>query len=57
MPPLKIGIVGTGSVSQRGILPHLSVPDVADKVIITAVCDPAPGRAEAAAAKYGVPAF
>jgi predicted dehydrogenase len=57
MPPLKIGIVGTGSVSQRGILPHLSVPDVHDKVIITAVCDPAPGRAEAAAAKYGVPAF
>jgi predicted dehydrogenase len=53
--PLKIGIVGAGSIGIRGALDHLVLPDVQDRVVMTAVCDPAPGRAQAAAEKYGVP--
>lgn len=33
---------------------HLSLPDVQDMVHLAAVCDPAPGRATAAAEKFGV---
>ena len=51
---VRIGVVGAGSISIRGILPHLSQADVQDRVRLAAVCDPAPGRAEAAAAKFGV---
>ena len=51
-----IGVVGAGAIGIRGALMHLTQPDVQDRVRVTAVCDPAPGRAEAAAAKYGVPA-
>jgi len=53
--PLKIGIVGAGSIGIRGALDHLVLPDVQDRVVMTAVCDPAPGRAKAAAEKYHVP--
>jgi predicted dehydrogenase len=53
--PLGIGVVGAGSIGIRGALEHLSMPDVADRVVVTAVCDPVPGRAQAAAEKYGVP--
>jgi predicted dehydrogenase len=35
---------------------HLSQEDVQDRVRLAAVCDPVPGRAEAAAEKYGVAA-
>ena len=35
---------------------HLSQADVQDRVYLAAVCDPVPGRAEAAATKYGVAA-
>ncbi len=52
---VKIGIVGAGSISLRGIMPHLSQEDVKDRVKMTAVCDPVPGRAQAAAEKFGVP--
>ena len=51
-----IGVVGAGAIGIRGALMHLTQPDVQDRVRVTAVCDPAPGRAQAAAAKYGVPA-
>ena len=51
---VRMGVVGAGAIAQRGILPHLSQEDVHDRVRLQAVCDPAPGRAEAAAAKYGV---
>ncbi|MCJ7736286.1 MAG: Gfo/Idh/MocA family oxidoreductase [Anaerolineae bacterium] len=54
--PLGIGIVGTGAIGIRGALSHLTLPDVQDRVRVAAVCDPVPGRAEAAAQKYGVPA-
>jgi predicted dehydrogenase len=50
---VRIGVVGAGSVAVRGILPHLSQEDIQDRVRLTAICDPVPGRAEAAAAKFG----
>lgn len=53
---VRIGIVGAGSISVRGIIPHLSQEDVEDRVRITAVCDPFPGRAQAAAEKFNIPA-
>ncbi|HSV74428.1 MAG TPA: Gfo/Idh/MocA family oxidoreductase [Chthonomonadales bacterium] len=52
--PLGIGVVGAGSIGIRGALEHLCLPDVQHRVRLAAVCDPAPGRAAAAAAKYGV---
>ena len=54
--PIRIGVVGVGTLSLRGILPHLSQPDVADRVTITAVADPVIDRARDAAARFGVPA-
>ena len=53
---VRVGIVGAGSISVRGIIPHLSQEDVQDRVRITAVCDPFPGRAQAAAEKFNIPA-
>ena len=53
---LGIGVVGAGAIGIRGALMHLSQEDVQDRVRLAAVCDPVPGRAEAAAAKYGVAA-
>jgi predicted dehydrogenase len=51
---IGIGVVGAGSIGVRGALQHLCLPDVRDRVSLAAVCDPAPGRAETAAAKFGV---
>lgn len=51
---VRLGVVGAGSISIRGLLPHLSQEDVQDRVRLAAVCDPVPGRAEAAAARFGV---
>jgi predicted dehydrogenase len=51
---VRLGVVGAGSIAVRGILPHLSQQDVQDRVRLAAVCDPVPGRAEAAAARFGV---
>jgi predicted dehydrogenase len=53
---VRMGIVGAGSIALRGHFPHLTLDDVRDRVRITAVCDPVLERAQAAAAKYGVPA-
>src|SRR5262245_66075037 len=52
--PLRMGVVGAGSIAVRGILPHLSQEDVQDRVRLEAVCDPVVGRAEAAAERFGV---
>jgi predicted dehydrogenase len=49
-----IGVVGVGSIGIRGALNHFILPDVQDKAYVAAVCDPVPGRARAAAEKYGV---
>lgn len=54
--PVRIGIVGAGSIALRGLLPHLTMDDVAQQVRVTAICDPVEGRARAAAEKFGVPA-
>ncbi|MFL5666539.1 MAG: Gfo/Idh/MocA family protein [Ktedonobacteraceae bacterium] len=51
---VRIGVVGAGSIAVRGILPHLAQDDIQDRVHLAAVCDPVPGRAEAAAARFGV---
>jgi len=53
---VRIGVIGAGSISLRGIMPHLAQEDVHDKARMTAVCDPVPGRAKAAAEKFNVPA-
>ncbi len=52
---VRIGVVGAGSLALRGILPHLTQEDVQDRLHVTAVCDPVPGRAQAAAEEFGVP--
>jgi predicted dehydrogenase len=51
---VRMGVVGAGAIALRGILPHLSQPDVQDRVRLAAICDPVSGRAEAAARRYGV---
>jgi predicted dehydrogenase len=51
---LGIGVVGAGSIGIRGALAHLSLEDVQDRIFLAAVCDPVPGRAAAAAARFGV---
>src|SRR4051812_50054579 len=52
--PLRLGVVGTGAIALRGLLPHLTQEDVRDRVRVTAVCDPVPGRADAVAGRFGV---
>ncbi|MGI8912594.1 MAG: Gfo/Idh/MocA family protein [Chloroflexota bacterium] len=51
---VRLGVVGAGSIAVRGILPHLSQADVQDRVRLAAVCDPVPGRAQAAAEKFQI---
>ncbi|MGB2693560.1 MAG: Gfo/Idh/MocA family oxidoreductase [Dehalococcoidia bacterium] len=52
---VRLGVVGAGSIALRGLLPHLTQDDLSDRVRVTAVCDPVPGRAQAAAERFGVP--
>ncbi len=52
--PMGIGVVGAGSIGIRGALQHLCLPDIQDRVRLAAVCDPVPGRAQAAAQQFGV---
>jgi len=49
-----IGVVGAGAIGIRSALMHFVLPDVQDRARVVAVCDPVPGRAEAAAQKYDV---
>jgi predicted dehydrogenase len=53
---LGIGVVGAGSIAVRGIMPHLAMYDIQDRVHMTAVVDPVEGRAEAAAERFGIDA-
>ena len=53
---VRLGVVGVGTLSLRGVLPHMTQADVADRVRVTALCDPVIERAKDAAAKFGVPA-
>ena len=52
--PVRLGIVGAGSIALRAPLAHIAVGDVSDQVVLGAVCDPVAGRAKAAAEKFGV---
>lgn len=52
---VRIGVVGAGSIAVRGIMPHLAVEDVHDRVRMAAVCDPEPGRAKAASERFNIP--
>ena len=53
MAIVRIGLAGCGSVSQRGLLPHLASDDIRQWCELTAVMDPVPGRAAATAEKFG----
>ena len=57
MSILKAGLVGCGSLSQRGVLPHLSLADAREKVQLAAVVDVDEERARQSAARYDVPAY
>jgi predicted dehydrogenase len=50
---IRVGLVGLGSLAQRGILPHTFQEDAREKIEPVAVCDVVPGRAEATAEKWG----
>src|SRR5688572_22809036 len=54
--PLRAGLIGCGSLSQRGVLPHLSLPDAREKVQLVAVADAVAERAQQTAERFGVPA-
>ena len=51
--PVRLGVVGVGTLAMR-VLEHLALPDVADAVQVSALFDPADGRAAAAAERFGV---
>jgi predicted dehydrogenase len=53
MSKIGLGIVGGGTIALR-VLRHLVQPDVADRVSLTAICDPVVDRARAAAEKFGI---
>lgn len=53
MAIVRIGIAGLGSVCLKGILPHLVQDDIKDRIELTAVMDPVPGRAKTVAQNYG----
>ena len=53
--PVRIGVLGAGSIGIRGALIHLAVGDYTDRLTLAAVCDTVPGRAAAAAERFGVP--
>ena len=51
-----MGVIGVGALALRAILPHLTEPDIRDRVAVTALCDPVPERLAAAAERSGVKA-
>ena len=53
--PLKAALIGCGSVSQRGVLPHLSCADTRERVRLVAVVDTVAERARQTADKFDVP--
>ena len=52
MSIVRIGLAGCGSVSQRGLLPHLAQEDIHPWAKLAAVMDVVPGRAEASRQKF-----
>jgi predicted dehydrogenase len=54
---VRAGLVGCGSVAQRGILPHLMLPDARERVQLLAVVDVVEERARRTAERFHVPAY
>jgi predicted dehydrogenase len=54
---LRAGLVGCGSLSQRGVLPHLSQQDAREKIRLVAVADAVEERARQTAERFDVPAY
>lgn len=52
--PLKAGLVGCGSLSQRGVLPHLTCADTQEKLQLIAVVDVVEERARATAERFDI---
>jgi predicted dehydrogenase len=52
---LKLAVLGAGSIGIRGALEHLAIRDFEHLVTLQAICDTVPGRAKAAAEKFGAP--
>lgn len=52
---IGIGLIGCGSLAQRGILPHLALDDAQSLFDLVAVCDVVGARAQATAEQFGVP--
>lgn len=50
--PLRLGIVGGGSLTERGIFPHLSLAQ--DRVRVTALCDVSRERLSSLAGRFAV---
>ena len=53
---VNAGLVGCGSLSQRGVLPHLSLADAQTKIRLVAVVDTVAERARETAERFNVPA-
>jgi predicted dehydrogenase len=54
--PLRAGLIGCGSLSQRGVLPHLTQPDAMQRLRLVAVADVVAERAQASAERFGIDA-
>ena len=52
VPPLRLGIVGCGSLTERGLLPHLRLEP--SSVTVTALCDVSQTRLEHLANRFGI---
>jgi predicted dehydrogenase len=50
---VRVALAGLGSVSQRGILPHLAEPDAREHVELVACCDVVEERARETARVFG----
>src|SRR5262249_42929630 len=51
---LRLGILGCGHLTQKGLLRHLVQEDFHERAEVVALCDSVPERARAVAEQYGV---
>jgi predicted dehydrogenase len=52
---IRVALIGCGSVSQRGLLPHLAQEDAREIINLVAVCDVVEDRARETAERFQVP--
>ncbi len=50
---LRVGVVGCGVVATRDLLPNLTHPEVRERLLLTAVADVVPERAQQTAEQFG----